>query len=125
MPNMGVSPIEFDYTQPTNQQWKSIIKQHLQAAASFEIHCWEEQTKWIDAALQYGEFKETEWSYGKVITGKVAPEFIEMLLNIPKPVDTEIYNKMTPFFSIFLDSGFSSEHYGTELYQLTTVEENK
>ena len=94
MPNMGVSPIEFDYTQPTNQQWKDIIKQHLQTTISFEIHCWEEETKWIDATLQYGELKETEWSY-------------------------------TPFFSIFLDSGFSSEHYGTELYQLKTVEENK
>ncbi len=24
-------------------------------------------------------------------------------------------NKLTPFFNIFLDNGFSSEHYGTEL----------
>lgn len=52
-----------------------------------------------------------------MITGKVTPEFAEMLLNTPKPVDIEIYNKMTPFFSIFLDNGFSSEHYGTELYK--------
>lgn len=117
MSNMKVSPIEFDHTQPTNQQWKYIIKQYLQAATSFEIHCWAEETEWIDIALQYGKLKETEWRYGKVIIGKVTPEFIEMLLNTPKPVDTEIYNKMTPFFSIFLDSGLSSEHYGTELIQ--------
>ena len=116
MLDMNVSPIEFDHTQPTNQQWKDIVEQNLQAAKSFEIHCWPEETDWIDAALQYGEEKETEWSYGKVITGKVTPEFVEMLLNLPKPANTEIYNKMTPFFSIFLDNGFSSEHYGTELY---------
>ena len=116
MLDMNVSLIEFDHTQPTNQQWKYIVEQNLQVAKSFEIHCWSEETDWIDATLQYGEEKETEWSYGKVITGKVTPEFVEMLLNLPKPVDTEIYNKMTPFFSIFLDNGFSSEHYGTELY---------
>ena len=116
MLDMNVSPIEFDHTQPTNQQWKDIVEQNLQVAKSFEIHCWSEETDWIDAALQYGEEKETEWSYGKVITGKVTPGFVEMLLNLPKPADTEIYNKMTPFFSIFLDNGFSSEHYGTELY---------
>ena len=29
----------------------------------------------------------------------------------------KLYSKlMTPFFSIFLDNGFSSEHYGTELH---------
>ena len=67
-------------------------------AKSFEIHCWSEETDWIDAALQYGEEKETEWSYGKVITGKVTSGFIEMLLNLLKPADIEIYNKMTLFF---------------------------
>ena len=29
---------------------------------------------------------------------------------------TEIYNKMTPFFNVFLDDKFQSCHYGTELY---------
>ena len=46
----------------------------------------------------------------------MTPAFIDFLLSLPKPADTEIYNKMTPFFSLFLDTGFSSEHYGTELY---------
>lgn len=32
------------------------------------------------------------------------------------PEDSELYDKMTPFFSIFFDNGFSSEHYGTELF---------
>ena len=66
-------------------------------------------------ALQYGRLKKTEWRYGKVIEGAVTKELAEFLLSLPKPSDTEVYNKMTPFFSIFLDNGFSSEHYGTEL----------
>ena len=39
-----------------------------------------------------------------------------MLLDLPKPTDTEIYNKMTPFFNVFLDDNFDSSHYGTEIY---------
>ena len=102
--------------QPTSQQWKDIIRSNLQAAKSFEIHCWTEEAEWIELALRYGGLKETDWAYGKVVSGEVTQEFIEMLLQQPKPVDTEIYNKMTPFFSIFLDNGFESSHYGTEVY---------
>jgi len=51
----------------------------------------------------------------------VTEKFIDYLLSITKPTDTDIYNKMTPFFSIFLDNGFSSEHYGTELHRLKSV----
>ena len=39
-----------------------------------------------------------------------------MLISQPKPTDAEIYNKMTPFFNVFLDDKFQSCHYGTELY---------
>ena len=39
-----------------------------------------------------------------------------MLLGMSKPQDTEIYNKMTPFFNVFLDDSFQSSHYGTEVY---------
>lgn len=67
-------------------------------------------------ALQYGNHKQTDWAFGKIVSGSVTPEFLQMLLGLPKPTDTEIYNKMTPFFSIFFDNGFSSEHYGTELH---------
>ena len=100
----------------TNQPWKTLIKDRLKSAKTFEIHCWNEETKQIETALRYGTLKETDWAYGTVICGAVTSEFAEMLLGLPKPSDTEIYNKMTPFFSIFLDNGFSSEHYGTEVY---------
>jgi hypothetical protein len=39
-----------------------------------------------------------------------------MLACTEKPSDTEIYNKMTPFFSIFIENGFYSEHDGTEFH---------
>ena len=37
-----------------------------------------------------------------------------MILEQPKPIDVEIYNKMTPFFNIFLDDVFQSCHYGNK-----------
>ena len=87
----------------------------LQTAHTFEIHCWNKESKWIALALHYGEKKQTDWAGGTVIYENKTPKFIAMLLRLEKPVDTEIYNKMTPFFSIFFDNGFSSEHYGIEL----------
>ena len=34
---------------------------------------------------------------------------------MPKPEDTFVYNKMTPFFTIVLGNRLHSEHYGTEI----------
>ena len=93
------------------------MAEKLQTATSFEIHCWTEEPEKIAMALSFGSLKETTWQYGKIIQGPVTPEFTSYLLNLPKPTDTEIYNKMTPFFTIALDNGFWSEHYGTELTQ--------
>ncbi len=115
-----VTEIPIDYTSTTNEEWKKIISVKLKSASSFEIHCWNEEQTEIEMALQYGRIKETDWNYGKVIAGAVTKGFADYLLSLPKPADTEAYNKMTPFFSIFLDNGFSSEHYGTELNQYKT-----
>ncbi|MBQ7049947.1 MAG: hypothetical protein IJN87_04880 [Firmicutes bacterium] len=115
--------VDFDYTQKTNSEWKALMWKHLCDAKRFEIHCWKTETEWIDLALNYGELVETSWQWGKIIAGDVTPAFIEMVLELPKPTDTELFNKMTPFFSIFLDDIFCSEHYGTELYQ--KVKNNK
>lgn len=49
MLDVNVSPIEFDHTQPTNQQWKYIVEQNLQAAKSFVIHFF--LSFWIMASL--------------------------------------------------------------------------
>lgn len=108
--------ITFDREEVNNRKWKAMLKEHLETAKTFEIHCWNEETEWIEVALRFGTFKESDWQHGKIIAGTVTPQFISMLLDMPKPTDTEIYNKMTPFFNLFLDDGFSSSHYGTEVY---------
>lgn len=112
-----IEAIEIDLSSAANEEWKTIMSEKLKSAGRFEIHCWNEEEKEIEMALLYGRLKETGWSYGKVIEGKGTEEMAAFLLSLPKPTDTEVYNKMTPFFSIFLDNGFSSEHYGTELNQ--------
>lgn len=112
-----VEAIEINLSSSSNEEWRAVMAEKLKGATRFEIHCWNEEQGEIKMALQYGKLKEAEWSYGKVIEGTVTKAFVDFLLTLPKPADTEIYNKMTPFFSIFLDNGFSSEHYGTELNQ--------
>ena len=109
--------VYLDRTEKDNFKWLELITEALKTAKRFEIHCWNEETDWIEFALQYGTLKESDWRYGKIIEGDVTPEFVSMILNMPKPTDVEIYNKMTPFFSIFLDNySFQSSHYGTEIY---------
>ena len=108
--------IYFDYSEQDNTRFLTLITDALKNAKTFEIHCWNEETEWIELALKYGKLKESDWSYGKVIIGEVTPEFIKMILSQPKPTDIEAANKMTPFFNIFLDDIFQSSHWGTEIY---------
>lgn len=107
--------ITFDGTERDNTQWLALIETHIETAETFEIHCWTEEKEEISLALQFGAVKPDQWKYGTIITGSVTEEFKDWLLHLPKPTDRENgYNKMTPFFSIMFDNGFSSEHYGTE-----------
>ena len=108
--------VYFDYTEKDNTRFLALITDALKNAKNFEIHCWNEETEWIELALKFGILKEDDWKYGKIITGKVTAEFIEMILAQPKPTDIEAANKMTPFFNIFLDDTFQSSHWGTEFY---------
>ena len=112
--NIAYEIINFDGSEKDNAKWKALVAEHIQTARTFEIHCWAEEQDEIALALQYGTLKDFDWNYGKVISGSVTAEFVTMLLNMPKPADTVFSNKMTPFFGIFFDNGFSSEHYGTE-----------
>ena len=118
-----VSPCEtelhsvyLDRSEKDNSKWVEMLTEALKGAKTFEIHCWNEENEWIDLALKYGTLKDSDWKYGEIIVGTVTPEFSNMLLNMPKPQDIEIYNKMTPFFNVFLDGSFQSCHYGTEVY---------
>lgn len=113
---VSTDPIYFDYTEKGNTRWLNLMADALKNAKTFEIHCWNEETEEIALALKYGKRKESDWTYGKIITGEVTPEFIEMILSQPKPTDIEAANKMTPFFNVFLDDTFQSSHWGTEIY---------
>ena len=106
----------FDYSVKDNTHFLALLTDALRNAKTFEIHCWNEETEWIELALKYGNLKEDDWKYGKIITGEVTAEFAEMLLAQPKPTDIEAANKMTPFFNVFLDDTFQSSHWGTEIY---------
>jgi len=109
--------IYLDRTEKDNSKWIELITDALKNSKRFEIHCWNEEADWIEFALMYGSLKDSTWKYGQIIEGEVTPEFVTMILDMPKPTDIEIYNKMTPFFSIFLDNyDFQSCHYGTEIY---------
>ena len=108
--------VTLDRSEGDNSKWVSYITAALDGAKTFEIHCWSEETEWIELALQYGCLKDDDWQYGKIITGEVTAEFIEMILAQPKPTDIEAANKMTPFFNVFLDDTFQSSHWGTEIY---------
>ena len=109
--------VYLDRTEKDNSKWLKLITDALKTSKRFEIHCWNEEADWIEFILQYGTLKESDWRYGKIIEGDVTPEFVTMILDMPKPTDLEIYNKMTPFFSIFLNNyEFQSCHYGTEIY---------
>lgn len=107
--------VELDGTEETNSRWRTYMSAALKTAKTFEIHCWKEETECIGLALRYGKRKDADWRHGEIIAGDVTPEFISLLLGLPKPTDTEPCNKMTPFFTIALDNCFWSEHYGTEL----------
>lgn len=98
------------------EEYQEFLVRYLNKAKTFEIHCWNEEEEWITLASRYGKIKRSNWQYGKVIEGEVTLEFTCMLLSLTKPQDTKIYNKMTPFFNIFLDDVFQSCHYGTEIY---------
>ena len=110
-----VYPIYFDRTEKDNSKWIALLKEALKTAKTFEIHCWNGEDEWIETALRYGKLKESDWTYGKIIVGEVTPEFVDMLLTMPKPENIDIHTKMTPFFNVFLDNKFLSSHYGTEV----------
>ena len=114
--------MEFEYWKGTpaeaHKEWRRIMENNLRQSHAFEIHCWEDESEAVRMALPYGTVKMSDWKQGTVIEGKVTQDFTDFLLSLPVPEGNDLApRRMTPFFSIFLDNGFSSEHYGTELNQ--------
>ena len=68
----------------------------------------------IEQALSFGEKVSSSWHDGTVIKGRITRAFLTYLTKLEKP-EADVYNKMTPFFTIRLGDVLSSEHYGTEI----------
>lgn len=107
--------IYLGYQCNSHEEWKKIMEYELGISKKFEIHSWIDEVDCIETALKYGEILIYEWKNGVVITGDITEEFIKMILDESTHNQNNGYRGFTNFFSIFLDTGFSSEHYGTEI----------
>ena len=91
----------------------------------FEIHCWSDESAEEQAARQFGHKMTSPWREGTVFRGRITKEFLNFLTEAQKPKDTDIYNKMTPFFTIIFGNTLHSEHYGTEIIISRVIRERE
>lgn len=113
---MGEIRLQMIDSHISSHWWQELVKYFVNVGNSLEIRCWKEESEEIQQALQYGNL--TEANYEVSIKGIVTKEFLTELLS-ENPQDKSIYNKMTKYFTINVDSGqrrFCSAHYGTEIY---------
>lgn len=107
------------------QWWNELIRACARIGDPFEIHCWYDEQQPIALARRFGLQAASGWHGGVVIRGRITREFLAFLTDLPKPDDIEIYNKMTPFFTIQLGDRLYSEHYGTEMTIPASVREKR
>lgn len=105
--------------------WNDLVRGCAMIGDPFEIHCWSDEKAEIELALRYGEKAGSSWHGGTIIRGTITKDFLNFLTGAKKPSDTEIYNKMTPFFTIRFGSRLYSEHYGTEMTISKIARESK
>lgn len=99
-----------------NKWWKNLFIHYASKGESFEIRCWGEETESIDLIRKFGTVQKSQTTKEIIITGYITNEFIDLIVKEEMPIDQNIYNKMTQFFTINIDKSFSSCHYGTEIY---------
>ena len=117
--------IEVDRNYPDKKWWNEIVRACAVVGDPFEIHCWSDESAEVKAALQFGHKVTSTWRDGTVIQGRITKEFLSYLTESKKPEDTEIYNKMTPFFTIVFGNTLHSEHYGTEIIISKAIREKE
>lgn len=100
----------------SSEWWKKTIQHFVKQGDEFEIRCWNEEPEEIKKATSYGRLVQIDSNYETSIKGVVSEQMIEDFLSMPEPLDKEIYNKMTIFFTINIGNKISSAHYGTEMY---------
>ncbi|MDI3508254.1 MAG: hypothetical protein PWP48_709 [Clostridiales bacterium] len=96
--------------------WKKIIQYFAKQGDKFKIRCWNEEHEEIKKAQSYGRVSQNGSDFETSIQGIVSDNMIKEILAMPEPQDKTIYNKMTDFFTFYVENKISSEHYGTELY---------
>ena len=119
------SYIVVDRNYPDKKWWNEIVRACAVVGDPFEIHCWSDERTETKAALQFGHKVTSSWSGGTVIQGRITKEFLSYLTESKKPQDTEIYNKMTPFFTIVFGNTLHSSHYGTEIVISKAIREKE
>ena len=110
---------------PDKKWWNEIVRACAIVGDIFEIHCWSDEHAETKAALQFGHKVTSTWHGGTVIQGRITKEFLSYLTESMKPEDTDIYNKMTPFFTIVFGNTLHSEHYGTEIVISKAIREKE
>ena len=119
------SYIEVGRNYPGKKWWNEIVRACAVVGDPFEIHCWSDERTETKAALQFGHKVTSSWSGGTVIQGRITKEFLSYLTGSKKPQDTEIYNKMTQFFTIVFGNTLHSSHYGTEIVISKAIREKE
>lgn len=98
----------------SNEWWKTLVRLCARIGDEFEICCWADEKEEIEQAMPFGHKVPSSWHGGTVIQGGITKSFVNYLTALDKP-EADIYNKMTPFFTVRLGGVLSSEHYGTEV----------
>jgi len=99
-----------------NKWWKDLFIHYANKGKRFEIRCWDEEIESIDLISKFGKVEKSKTTKEIIITGDITNEFIDLIVKEKMPVDQNIYNKMTQFFTINIDKSYTSAHYGTEIY---------
>lgn len=110
---------------PDKKWWNEIVRACAIVGDPFEIHCWSDESTEVKAALQFGHKVTSTWREGTVIRGRITKEFLNFLTEAQKPKATDIYNKMTPFFTVIFGNTLHSEHYGTEIIISRVIRERE
>ena len=112
MKRFGVQMIDHSIS---SQWWKKIMEHFVRVGDAFEIRCWREEVAEIREASLYGTAVGDKYEVS--IKGTITKELLEKLL-IEDPIDKNIYNKMTKYFTIHVENDLCdiwSEHYGTQM----------
>ena len=107
--------LALDATEPDNQRWKALVEQYAKPPLPLKSTAGTKKQSGSRLRCNTAITSKPIGRSARSFPGRSRRNFSKCFSACPNHRH-EIYNKMTPFFSIFFDNGFSSEHYGTELH---------